>query len=331
MRILLIMALLASALPVAAKTSEWTDLQGTTFKGEPLEILGPYALFRTSFGGGKRVLLRGFSNESIQRFWQEARDPDPTPRWSDTHADATEDVVGHALQLGDNGKLVKVDFTQVEEPRLLLVLYGSHNDGEGWDMSNALSSIYKRFQRVHPGQLGCLFIGLRHDREQHLRIVTQTGMPWYVADLDDQPEMRTLIRYAPKEGSLMLLMSRNGQVILSGRASDKAAIAGFVDALYDFLWQLDAANPKFWPDRQHYRVGAPAPARARPVRTRAGREYPARRWPACARHHEGGCIAQCRCRWQSGRCGMAAGFGRACGDGCPACRRSETMPLRPGH
>jgi hypothetical protein len=39
-----------------AKMSAWKDVKGTSFRGEPTEILGPYAVFRVGGGGGRRVL-----------------------------------------------------------------------------------------------------------------------------------------------------------------------------------------------------------------------------------------------------------------------------------
>jgi len=60
-----------SAAPVAARTSTWTDNQGASFKAEPTEIMGPFALFNTSLSSGRRTLLRGLAPEECQRFHRE--------------------------------------------------------------------------------------------------------------------------------------------------------------------------------------------------------------------------------------------------------------------
>jgi hypothetical protein len=83
------------------------------------------ALFRTSSGGVRWELFRSLSVETIQRFYREAKLADPAPRWADTKADATAEIVGHASHLGADGKLAKTDFTKVPEPQLLLVLLES--------------------------------------------------------------------------------------------------------------------------------------------------------------------------------------------------------------
>ena len=65
----LLFALLAALpAPALAKTSAWKDAAGATFKGEPTEVIGPFAIFRTSGGSGRRVLLRALSPEDCRRF-----------------------------------------------------------------------------------------------------------------------------------------------------------------------------------------------------------------------------------------------------------------------
>lgn len=245
MCIRLIVILFACSLSLEAKTSDWSDILGNSFRGEPLQVLGPMALFRTSSGGTKWVLLRSLSTETIQRFYREARVSEPAPRWADTKADAAVELVGRASHIGADGKMAKADFTKVAEPQLLLVLYGPRAWGDSQTVALAPQGIYTHLQALRPGQLEFVFLG---DKS----VISWTQMPWYTAGQDELAEMHTLSRYAPKEDSLIVLMTRSGQVLMSARGENYGTITKFLDTVGDFLWKIDPANPASWIDRLHY-------------------------------------------------------------------------------
>ena len=245
MRIRLITILFVCSLSLEAKTSEWSDVLGNSFRGEPLQVLGPMALFRTSSSGTKWVLLRGLSAETIQRFYREAKVSDPAPCWADTKADATAELVGRASRRGADGKMEKADFTKVAEPQLLLLLYGPRAWGDSVTVARAPQGVYAHLQAVRPGQLEFVFLGEKS-------VISWTGMPWYTAGLDELAEMRTLSRYAPKENSLIVLITRSGQVLMSGVGENHGTITQFLDTVCEFLWKIDPANPASWIDRLHY-------------------------------------------------------------------------------
>jgi hypothetical protein len=55
------------------KTEEWKDTQGSRFRGEPAEVLGPLALFRTSRNTGRRLPFHVLSPEDCVRFSEQLR------------------------------------------------------------------------------------------------------------------------------------------------------------------------------------------------------------------------------------------------------------------
>ena len=241
-----------SPLSLSAKPSAWQDLAGTKFRGEPVEVLGPFALFKTSLTSGRRVFLRGLAPEDILRFHAEiAKRPARATRWSEAKGVATSDLIGHVLKV-ENQTLVPADLSDVPEPELLLVIYGSHNDGESWEMVRSFTSVFERVQRVYPGKLGAVFFGVRHTDAEHQRIATLTNMPWFVASFHYQNSMSFLSRYRPADGAYLRLFSRDGVPLFSTQASDLRAIQSFADELATLLAQLDPANPRSWPDRHHY-------------------------------------------------------------------------------
>lgn len=240
------------AVPMTAKTSSWKDAQGTSFRGEPTEILGPWVLFKTGALSGRRVLLRGLSREDSRLVYEEiTRRPARASNWAAATGLATSDLSGHALQL--KGKtLAPADLSTVPEPQLLLVLYGSHNDGESWGMIGNVVAIHSRVQRVFPGLMGTVFMGIRHKDSEHRKIATDTGMPWLIADYPYEVGMRQLARFIPNEGASTVLMSREGVPLISARASDPDAIREFADQLADILWMINPDNSRSWKDRANY-------------------------------------------------------------------------------
>ena len=249
----------AALAPAQAKMSDWKDAQGTSFRGEPTEILGPFVVFRTAGGYGRRAPLRVFSAEDCRRIQAEiAQRPPRAGSLAEAKGGGTGELAGHVLRL-QGKELRPADLAHMPEPDLLLVLCGSHNEGTGWFMASNLMPFYWRVQRVYPGLMEAVFIGVRHDIGQHREIATQSAMPWLVADFREQGAMPTLTRLAPREtGSSVNLVSRQGVPLVAAQADDAPSVRAFFDQVSELLWQIDPASPVGWPDRLHY-LGATRP------------------------------------------------------------------------
>jgi hypothetical protein len=252
-RALALSLLFTAIYPAQAKISTWKDVQGATFRGEPTEILGPFVLFHTGNGYGKHLPLRAFSPEECRRIQAEiAPRPPRAGTFADAKGRATMELVGHVLRV-DSVKLVPVDLAHRPEPELLLVLCGSHNDGEGWFMAGNMNPFYQRVQRVYPGLMEAIFLGTRHNGAEHTEIATTSAMPWLVADFTQQGAMPTLTRFLPpEEGSSVALLSRQGVPLVTARGGEAQSLRVFLDQVAELLWLIAPANPAGWPDRLHY-------------------------------------------------------------------------------
>jgi hypothetical protein len=250
--ILALAAWMTVSIPAFAKTSSWPDAQGASFRGEPVEILGPFVLFRTGGNNGRRLLLRGFSPEDCRRIEAEiALRPPRASTLAEAKGDATSELVGNVLQL--RGKtLVPADLSHLVEPALVLVLCGSHNDGESWAMAGNLQALDRRVDRVFPGLVATLFMGARHNEAEHRAMAVESGMPWLIADFSHERTMHSLNRCIPAEGTNMVLVSREGVPLLAAQATDVNAMRLFEDQVSELLWQINPANPGGWKDRLHY-------------------------------------------------------------------------------
>ena len=252
-------ALSLSNLPAVAKPSEWTDAAGNTFKGEPVEVLGPFALFKTGPRNGQRVLMRGLSAEDCARFAVGAADRSTrAAHWSDAKGVITRELPGKVMRAVREDVLEPVDLSQRPEPEVMVLLFASHNDGESWQMLRNFEPTYRRLRAVYPDRLEALFFGVRHDPAQHRRIATAGGQPWLISDFSKQRSMGAITRLAPAEGILMVALSREGVPLVSSRSQTLGEIQKFVDQLTELMRLTDPANPANWKDRQHY-AGATRP------------------------------------------------------------------------
>lgn len=240
------------ALPAVGRTSTWTDNQGTSFRAEPVEILGPFALFTTGPTAGRRTLLRGLAPEECQRFYRETADRPPrADSWTKARGLITADLAGR-LQRVSQRQLVPADLNALPEPEVVVLLFGSHNDGESWSMVHSFIPTHRRIQQVYAGRCQTVFFGVRHNALQHQRIAIEAGMPWLVTDAGEQRAMSRVSRFAPGAGIHMVAVSRDGAPLLSSPARTPAEVMQFIDGLNDLLRQTDPLLPATWRDRQHY-------------------------------------------------------------------------------
>ena len=239
-------------LPGHAKRSEWRDTQGNVIKAEPVEVLGPFALFRDGATRGQRMLLRGLAEEDCRRFYTETQAAGVrADKMSEATGWLTRSLRGSLRQVvGED--LVEADLREIPEPEILIVLYASHNDGESWRMLENFVSSYHRLKRVLGGRVECLYFGIRQDAAAQRRQAITMQMPWLVADPLEQRKMALLAKFVPREGPSMLVISRNGAPLLAGSGEDLESTMKFADDLGQLVGLLNPRNPKTWKDRVHY-------------------------------------------------------------------------------
>ncbi|RXK56558.1 hypothetical protein ESB00_12030 [Oleiharenicola lentus] len=252
-RFLLVLLIFVSVARLGA-TTDWPDADGVRFQGEPAAIFGSLALFRTTDPVLKRVPLRALSIEECQRFHQVlASRPARATRWSEAQSAATRELNGALKRLEyQYRRMIPADLSDRPEPELLVVIYGYHGDSGTWMLSNNLVPIHNRLQNVYPGLTATVFYGMWHNEQEHERVTIQSWTPWLVTDFKRQAEMPTLTRRAPPDGSAMVVMTRDGDLLLWARPLNLAAIRKFIDDLSDLVWAASPLNSRAWTDRAHY-------------------------------------------------------------------------------
>lgn len=255
-RLPLLLALLAltAAAPLRAAFTEWTDAEGQAFKGEPIQLFGSLALFRTGGALVKRVPLRALSAEQCQRFHAAlAARPARSATWATATGNATRELTGAVQRLEPQyRRMVPADLKDRPEPELLFVLVGAHSDPASWNMLNNVAPSNQRIQHVYPGVVGTVFFGRAHSTAEHQRMSIEMWASWLATDYYLQSNLTILNRRAPRDYAAMLVLTRDGDLLLSARADGTDSVRRFVDDFTLLLWAANPANPRAWADLTHY-------------------------------------------------------------------------------
>ncbi|AOS42978.1 hypothetical protein Verru16b_00013 [Lacunisphaera limnophila] len=244
---------LSSALLAPAKIEDWKDPQGNVFKAEPAEALGPFALFRTPTGGGRRLPWRALSQEDCVRFHEQTgTKPERADRWADATGQLTGRLRGYLRQY-EEVTLVPVDLRTLPEPEILIVFIVENSASGSWDMSTQSIPLFKDLQAKHPGEVAGIQYGVNHGAQEHGDMNMRSNVPWPMVDYEEQRRIPALFRLSPKMGDFALFaLSRDGVPIFGVSNPDAAAVTQFFTDAHALLGLLHPANPKGWAERAHY-------------------------------------------------------------------------------
>lgn len=236
---------------LSAASSNWTDVQGATFKGEPQGIYGPFAIFKTGTAKGRRVLLRMLSAEDCVRFHKEIADrPARASDWSKARGSGY-DFVDRVDRI-ENGKLVRAELKGVPEPELYAVMFGSKWEGPSYDLPWQFLPTYNRLRRLYGHEMETVYFGVRQGDDANRDLAVATRMQWLVADFKSQPSMEVFQNFAPTNGLAMVLVTRHGVPLAIQEVGTLQGMKHFIDELSAIMAAADPQNPLFWKDRAHY-------------------------------------------------------------------------------
>ncbi len=251
--VLALVSCLASTAPGApGKMEEWTDTQGNRFRGEPVELYGPLALFRTGRNAGRRLPLRFLKEEDCLRL-QTAVDAQPARAsdWASAKAELSADLPGRVSRVVEK-KLQEADLRGRPEPLLYVVFFASNGEGGSWDMLGTASQPYWDLQGKFPQQVEGVLYGLRHSVSEHSNMAVTMNVPYLVCDFYDQGKVDALERLAPGEGYALAVLSRHGVPVFFLANPDKEATAKVFADVMAMLELMKPENPKAWGDRRYY-------------------------------------------------------------------------------
>ncbi len=237
----------------AGKNETWIDTDGNRFKGEPAEVIGPLALFRTSARSSRLVPLHLLKAEDCVRFYKAIRDRgERAADWAQAQGGITRELFGRVAHVADD-RLVALDLKGRPEPEFVIVFFGDNNQGKSWSMAGwPASELYASLQQRYPGLVEALFWAPRAERYEQEKMAVTMKMPWLVVDYGARMSLVRLMDLAPDRDFGITIISRDGvPVFVSGGENEAAVRKAFTDL--DLLLALTRPdNPKGWKDRAWY-------------------------------------------------------------------------------
>ncbi len=245
--------ILSAAILSPAKVEPWTDTQGNVFKGEPAEVFGPLAVFRTSSGGGRRLPWRALSPADCVRFYDAvAKKPARADDWSKATGALTFDLIDR-VKKRQNGELVKAALAGRPEPLLLVAFYVNNSEGKSWGMLGRSPTAFNNLTQKHPGLIEGIQLGLSHSKEEHSTMALQMNVPWLLVDYYEQAKIQIIKDHAPPQGEFRLIVfTRNGVPLFAANNPNDDEIDKLFTDLGALLDLQKPANGRTWADRAYY-------------------------------------------------------------------------------
>ncbi len=235
--------------PASAKSETWKDSEGNRFRGEPAEVMGPFALFSTGSTSGRRIAFRLLTPEDCVRFYEEVRSkPARMSDWADARSPISRELFGRVLRVA-NGRLADAGLRGRPEPECFILFFAAHGEGKSWEMMGHAVPSYAKMQQEYPGMVEAVLYGLRHSRADHIDMAVRMNLPWLVTDFSEQGRMNRISRFAPGDGYGMVVVSRDGVPLCSSGGDSDAAVRKVMDDLAGLLKVMDPVNPAAWKDR----------------------------------------------------------------------------------
>jgi hypothetical protein len=238
-----------------ASSSAWTDTEGTSFKAEPSESLGPLALFRSRFGAGRMVAWRFLPPDECLRFFHEIQhQAGRAGDWTAARGSFSRELAGHVLRL-NGGKLVAPDLAGRPEPEFYIIFLANSGVGKSWDMIGHSVEPFQKLRASFPGVVEGVFFGLQHSANDHVEMAKSMNMPWLVTDYSEQYLLPTIIDLAPmgdREAYGIVVVTWDGVPVFSASSPDDDGVKQVFGKLGALLELMRPGNPRSWPDRAHY-------------------------------------------------------------------------------
>lgn len=247
-----ILASVSAFAPAAfSKAEDWQDTQGMKFHGEPTELLGPFAVFRTSRNTGLRVALHLLTPADCVRVYEGLKNqPARAEKWANATGEATHELINRVLRV-DKDQLVPVNFATRPEPAVLVVFYVNNEEPESWDLLRDASAPFIKLQHDFPGQVEGVMYGIRHKKTEHTSMAMSLKVPWLVTDFYEQGSLNSLNQFVP-DSCILMVLTRDGVPLFSVEKPTTATVTHLFGELSSFLDLVRPENPKGWSPRGYY-------------------------------------------------------------------------------
>jgi len=192
------LTLFGLANPTQAASEQWKDTQGNSFRAEPVESLGPLALFRTSRNAGRMLAWKYLAPAVCVRFYERTRHkPVRAGDWAQARGVLSLEMAGKVSRVRGE-ELVPAGLKDRPEPEFFILFFANHGIGKSWEMLGHSIGPFNQLQQAYPGQVEGLYYGMWHSPAEHRNMAVSMKLPWLVADFGDERRLATITEFAPR-------------------------------------------------------------------------------------------------------------------------------------
>jgi hypothetical protein len=233
----------------AARSEEWKNAKGETFKAEPSELLGPWALF----DNGTLVPLSALSEEDSVRFYQGLKDqPARSPDWKTATSKISAELYGRLLHY-KGVELENDSESGRPEPEFYMMFFTTGDKNMSWNMlQRSTPDLYSSLIKSYPEMVQGVVFGVGDTIQDQFDISVNTKGDWMFTIFDTEVQMRTLTHLIPTNYYGIVVMTRNGVPLFGPDAATDDQVKDTFKNLTGLLDHMKPTDMKVWMARAHY-------------------------------------------------------------------------------
>lgn len=211
---LFLLLLLFASSPHPLVSEEWILKNGTSFQAELFKLIGPMAYFEIREGNYGCCAVNDFDEDSKKQAYSWAENhPTKAIPWSESKSNMTHALKNNLIHLNEEGKIVRYEFGEREEPEFYLVYFSASWCGPCRRFTPEFINSYKHFKHLGYDNFEVIFVSWDHNGAEQKKYMKADHMPW--------PSMRygsynryDVIKDLQGNGiPCLVIVDRNGRVL----------------------------------------------------------------------------------------------------------------------
>ena len=245
-------ALVVLATSASARSEEWKNAAGGTFRATPSELLGPWALF----DDGTLVPLTAMSDVDSVRFYEALKtQPQRAADWKDATSAVSAELYNRLLHYAATGNDLATDSEKGRpEPEFYIVFYATNDSNHTWDMlRRSTPALYGQLAKAYPDLVQGVVYGVGdYSIQDHYNNAVNTRGDWMYTLFEGQIEMHTIQKLTPTNMYGIVVMTRNGVPLFGPDANTDDQVKDTFGKFSALLAHMKPTDPKVWIARLHY-------------------------------------------------------------------------------
>src|SRR5580658_2962245 len=210
-RLALCVAIAAAGFALAsvagARSEDWKNAKGETFRAAPSEILGPWAVF----DDGTLLPLSLLSDEDTLRFYERLKDvPARAADWKQATSPISAELYGRLMHYSGD-ELATDNESGRPEPEFYIMFYTTNDQNLSWNMlQRSTPQLYAKLIKDFPDLVQGVVFGVGDTAQDQFDISVHTKGDWMFTVFETEVQMRTLAHLIPTNLYGIVVLTRNG-------------------------------------------------------------------------------------------------------------------------